>query len=96
MNSNMKSRYRLFRRGWGVYYCEDTHTGKQLSLATSHKVEAQRLVHAKNEGEQHPAFSLQLARVYWKAGDPCTWRIRNHSTRGRSCHSFPGWHGAGV
>jgi len=23
MNSNMKHRYRAFRRGWGVYYCED-------------------------------------------------------------------------
>lgn len=79
MNSNMKSRYRLFRRGWGVYYCEDTHTGKQFSLETNQKIEAQRLVHAKNEGDQHPAFSLQLARVYWKAGDPTagtrTWQF---------------------
>ena len=66
----MKNRYRAFRRGWGVYYCEDTQTGKQQSLGTADKMEASRLVHAKNEGEQHPAFSLQLARVYWKAGDP--------------------------
>jgi integrase len=79
MNSNMKSRYRLFRRSWGVYYCEDTHTRQQVSLATTRKEEAQRLVQAKNEGEQHPAFSLQLARVYWKAGDPAagtrTWQF---------------------
>jgi hypothetical protein len=66
----MKDRYRAFRRGWGVYYCEDTHTGKQVSLGTTQKLEALRMVQAKNEGEQHPAFSLQLARVYWKAGDP--------------------------
>lgn len=36
------------------------------------------MVHAKNEGERQPAFSLQLARVYWKAGDPAagtrTWQ----------------------
>ena len=70
MNSNMKNRYRAFRRGWGVYYCEDTHTGQQQSLATRDKQEASRLIHAKNEGAHHPAFSLQLARVYWKAGDP--------------------------
>jgi integrase len=70
MNSNMKPRYRVFRRGWGVFYCEDSHTGKQTSLSTTDKAEAHRLVHAKNEVEQHPAFSLQLARVYWKAGDP--------------------------
>ncbi len=80
MNSNMKSRYRLFRRGWGVYYCEDTQTGQQVSLATHRKEAAQRLVQAKNEGERHPAFSLQLARVYWKAGDPDagtrTWVLR--------------------
>lgn len=79
MNSNMKNRYRAFRRGWGVYYCEDTQTGKQESLATTNKQEASRLVHAKNEAEQHPAFSLQLARVYWKAGDPSagtrTWQF---------------------
>ena len=79
MNSDMKNRYRAFRRGWGVYYCEDTQTGKQESLATTNKQEASRLVHAKNEGEQHPAFSLQLARVYWKAGDPSagtrTWQF---------------------
>jgi integrase len=79
MNSKMKNRYRAFRRGWGVYYCEDTQTGKQVSLATTDKHEATRLVHAKNEGEQHPAFSLHLARVYWKAGDPAagtrTWQF---------------------
>ena len=75
---NMKQRYRLFRRGWGVFYCEDTQTGKQVTLGTARRDEAQRLVQAKNEGEQHPAFSLQLARVYWKAGDPAagtrTWQ----------------------
>ena len=79
MNWNMKNRYRAFRRGWGVYYCEDTQTRKQESLATTDKQEALRLVHAKNEGEQHPAFSLQLARVYWKAGDSAagtrTWQF---------------------
>ena len=79
MNWNMKNRYRAFRRGWGVYYCEDTQTRKQESLATTDKQEALRLVHAKNEGEQHPAFSLQLARVYWKAGDAAaasrTWQF---------------------
>lgn len=40
MTSSMKNRYRAFRRGWGVYYCEDTQTGKQQSLATTNKQEA--------------------------------------------------------
>ena len=79
MNHDMKARFRLFRRGWGVYYCEDSQSGKQESLGTSDKHEAQRLVQAKNENEKHPAFSLHLARVYWKAGDPAagarTWQF---------------------
>ena len=74
----MSHRYRVFRRGWGTFYCQDLTTGKQESLRTRDKSEAQRLVAARNEGEQAPSFSLQLARVYWRAGDPAaatrTWQ----------------------
>ena len=74
----MKNRYRVFRRPWGVYYCEDLVTKKQTTLKTRDKDEAYRLVAAKNETEDAPAFSLHLARVYWKAGDPAaanrTWQ----------------------
>ena len=96
MNSDMKNRYRAFRRGWGVYYCEDTQTGKQESLATTNKLEASRLVHAKNEGEQHPAFSLQLARVYWKAGDPAgatrTWQqVMDEAVKTKGAETRPRW-----
>ena len=34
MEPNMNDRYRVFRRPWGVYYCEDLQTGKQESLKT--------------------------------------------------------------
>jgi hypothetical protein len=78
MRHEMKQRYRVFRRGWGTYYCEDLITRKQESLKTRDKHEAFRLVAAKNETEEAPAFSLHLARVYWKAGDPAaakrTWQ----------------------
>src|SRR5947208_6970177 len=78
MNRNMKNRYRVFRRGWGTFYCEDLVTKKQTTLGTRDKDEAFRLVAAKNETEEAPAFSLHLARVYWKAGDPAaaqrTWQ----------------------
>ena len=78
MNQTMKNRYRVFRRGWGAYYCEDLVTKKQTTLKTRDKDEAFRLVAAKNETEEAPAFSLHLARVYWKAGDPAaakrTWQ----------------------
>jgi integrase len=78
MNQTMKNRYRVFRRGWGTYYCEDLTTKQQTTLKTRNKEEAHRLVAAKNETEEAPAFSLHLARVYWKAGDPAaakrTWQ----------------------
>ncbi|HZL78292.1 MAG TPA: hypothetical protein VFC17_05515, partial [Candidatus Limnocylindrales bacterium] len=61
----MKSRYRVFRRGWGTYYCEDLVAKTQTTLKTRNKDEAFRLVAAKNETEDAPAFSLHLARVYW-------------------------------
>ena len=74
----MSQRYRVFRRGWGTFYCQDLTTGKQDSLRTRDRTEAHRLVAARNEGDQVPAFSLQLARVYWQAGDPAaakrTWQ----------------------
>jgi integrase len=70
MNQQMKNRYHVFLRPWGVYYCEDLQTGKQETLKTRDKDEAHRLVAAKNEHEEAPAFSLHLARVYWRAGDP--------------------------
>jgi len=70
MKNDMKQRYSVFLRPWGVYYYEDLTTGKQGTLKTRDKHEAYRLVAAKNENEEAPAFSLHLARVYWKAGDP--------------------------
>ena len=74
----MKQRYSLFPRPWGVYYYQDNTTGKQGTLKTRDKNEAHRLVAAKNEHEEAPAFSRHLARDYWKAGDPAgatrTWQ----------------------
>src|ERR1700680_1989672 len=78
MKNDMKQRYSVFLRPWGVFYYEDHLTGKQATLKTRDKDEAFRLVAAKNENEEAPAFSLHLARVYWKAGDPAgatrTWQ----------------------
>ena len=74
----MKNRFRLFRRSWGTYYCEDLETKTQESLKTRDKAQAHRLVAALNETSVSPAFSLHLARVYWRAGDPAaasrTWQ----------------------
>ena len=75
----MKQTYRLYRRkATGRYYAQNNITGKQESLGTTNRAEAQRLLCAKNETEDQPAFNAHLARTYLSAGDPeigeRTWR----------------------
>ena len=65
----MKSQFILFKRS-GVFYCEDTVTGKQASLRTKVKSEAVVLLNAKNESVRQPNLNLQLARAYLSASDP--------------------------
>jgi len=65
----MKNRFILFQRS-GVYYCEDTTTGKQSSLRTKDKADALRLLHVKNEAVHQPAMNLQIAQVYLQHSDP--------------------------
>jgi len=56
----------------GYYYWQDNDTGKQATLGTTDKREAQRLLHAKNESYCTPtsAINLQIARAYLDAADP--------------------------
>ncbi len=65
----MKQRFYLFRRR-RTYYVQDSQTGKQESLRTSDKQEAQRLIAARNETLRQPYHNLALARVYLSAHDP--------------------------
>ena len=67
----MKQRYRLYHRAnGGRYYLQDNLTGKQESLHTSDRKEAQRLSHARNEAAHQPLVNLQIARAYLAANDP--------------------------
>ena len=66
----MKQQFKLYRRSNGRYYAEDTTTGKQSSLGTRDKAEANRLLHARNEAAYQPAFNKQMAKTYLAAGDP--------------------------
>ena len=69
----MKNKYRMFRSGKsGYYYWQDNDTGKQGTLGTLDKGEAQRLVNARNESCNTPAtaINLQIARAYLNAADP--------------------------
>ncbi len=61
----------MYQRGCnGRFYPEDNLTGKQESLGTSERSEAERLLHARNEAHRQPALNAQLARAYLVAGDP--------------------------
>lgn len=74
----MKSHFILFRRS-GVYYCEDTTTGKQTSLRTRIETEAIVILNAKNEAVRQPELNVQIARAYLTASDPAT-RTRTWQT----------------
>jgi hypothetical protein len=75
--SHMKTRFNLFRRA-GVFYTEDTATGKQTSLRTRDETEAKSLLNARNEAQRQPVLNLHLARAYLTASDPAfverTWQ----------------------
>ena len=55
----MKTKFILFIRA-GVYYSEDTTTGKQHSLRTKDEAEALTLLHTKNEAHRQPVLNLQM------------------------------------
>jgi hypothetical protein len=73
----MKARFRLFRRG-RIFWCHDSLSGRQESLGTRDRVDARRLLHARNEAHAVPFVNLQMARAYMMAADPKaasrTWR----------------------
>jgi hypothetical protein len=103
MKEVMTQKFRLYRRSNDRFYAEDNAIGKQESLGTSDKAEALRLLLAKNEADQQPAFNAQIARTYLAAGEPAlarrTWKEvmdaftearaqRRESTRDRYDQAF--------
>ncbi len=66
----MKNRYRLYRRPkGGVFYVHDSETGKQESLGTKDRAEAQWLFTARNESVRQPQLNLQIAKAYLAGTD---------------------------
>ena len=59
----------MFRRN-GVFYVQDNQSGKQESLHTRLRADAERLFNAKNEAAQGPMLNRDLGRVYLSASDP--------------------------
>ena len=68
MRGNMKNRYWIYRRR-KTWYIEDVQTGKQESLHTKERQEAERLRQARNEAAESPALNLALGRTYLAAYD---------------------------
>ena len=53
----MKHLFNLFQRA-GIFYCEDTGTGRQTSLRTRERTHAERLLHVRNEAVQQSGMNL--------------------------------------
>jgi hypothetical protein len=60
----MQNKYRMFRRGGGVYYAKDKISGQAKSLETKDRCQAERLLADKNQAAEQPQFNLSMARVY--------------------------------
>lgn len=73
----MKHRFWLFQRG-KTFYVEDPISGRQTSLGTNDKAEAERLRAAKESAEAQPHANLAIGKAYLSAHDPelvrRTWR----------------------
>lgn len=59
----------MFKRG-SKYYAEEAQTGKQTSLHTSDKLEALRLLAAKNEAANGKSLALAVGHAYLNVIDP--------------------------
>jgi hypothetical protein len=66
----VKIRYRLVRRAYGIYYSLDKATGIKESLQTTDRVEAERLLVARNQSVEQPALNRGMAKVYLSASSP--------------------------
>jgi len=66
----MHNRYRMYRRGRGMYYAKDRITGKAESLGTANREQAQHLLAAKNQAAVQPQLNRAMARTYLLAKSP--------------------------
>ena len=66
----MKERFKMFRRKGGMFYARDTVTLGKQSLGTTDRVEASRLLAAKNQAVEQPSLNKGMAKVYLSAASP--------------------------
>src|SRR5688572_2036106 len=70
MDQSMQKKFRLYRRKNGVFYLHNNQTGKQESLKTSDRIQAERLWHARNEAHVQPQINRGIAQAYLAVCDP--------------------------
>jgi hypothetical protein len=77
-NHMNKQAFRMFKRN-GTYYVQNNQTGKQKSLRTTDKAEANSLLEAQNRARQPAAVNLEIGKAYLRAADPAitarTWQV---------------------
>lgn len=78
----MQKKFRLYRRGNGMYYAQDRETGARFSLDTQNKEKVGDLFRAKNEAAAQPTFNREIAE------DGCS-RGATHPPKFATAHSFP-------
>jgi|688.fasta_scaffold271644_1 integrase len=67
---HMQPKFRIYRRGEGVFYWQEIGTTKRGSLRTKDRHAAEELVRAMNETHRQPTLNLALGRAYLSAHDP--------------------------
>jgi biotin carboxylase len=74
----MKKAYRMFNHH-GMFYIQNNATGKQTSLGTKNKEQAQKLFQVHNQIDQSAIINLEIGKLYIRAADPKmanrTWRV---------------------
>ena len=66
----MKALYRLFKRSNGIYYVENNQTGKQSSLKTRDRREAEQLLNAHNQDSSQTQLNREIGLTFIKSSDP--------------------------
>jgi hypothetical protein len=62
--------FRIFKKASGIFFIQDRATGRQESLRTRDKREAERLLNARNDAAAQPLLNIRLARTYFSTADP--------------------------
>ena len=66
----MQPKFRIYRRGKGVFQWKEKGTANRGSLRTKNRDEAEELVRAMNETVRQPSLNLALGRAYLSEHDP--------------------------